>query len=61
MARSKKEKKQVYHSMLEFEQKVFPKAHAEKVKGEHIRELGAEGTGLAEDAIDRIRNRLATH
>ena len=60
MARSKKQKKQVYHSMLEFEEKVFPKAHAEKVKADQIKELGAGGTGLAEDAIERIRKRLAT-
>jgi len=60
MARSKRQKKQVYHSMLEFEQKVFPKAHAEKLKADQIKGFGAEGTGLAEDAIDRIRKRLAT-
>ena len=60
MARSNKRRKEVYRSMLEFEQKVFPKAHAEKMKADEIKQLGAGGTGLAEDAIDRIRKRLAT-
>ena len=53
-----KKKKQVYHSMTEFEREFFPKAF-EKRTAEMPTDARAVGVSLAKESLDNIREQLA--
>ena len=57
MNKSKK-KKQVFHAMMEFEKKYFPRSFEKKMaeKPTNAHDLGI---WLAKESVDKIRSRLA--
>ncbi|MEA1894094.1 MAG: hypothetical protein U9N36_02625 [Euryarchaeota archaeon] len=59
MTNDKEEKKKVYRSTKEFEMDIFPKSYAERLETKKIEDPRAFGTGLAEELLEDIRQRLA--
>ena len=58
MGKKIRQTENVFHSMMEFEKKFFPKSHEEKLAQRRSKEPGTFGTGLAVDLLDGIRQEL---
>lgn len=54
----KKGKGEVYHSMMEFEKRFFPKSF-EKRMAKGPKDANALGIGLAKQSLDKIKAQLA--
>ena len=58
MEKKSKQRKEVYHSMAEFEKKFFPDSYKKNLEGKSEKP-GSLGTGLATELLRSIKQQLA--